>query len=307
MADKPERPKFKRRALGRSLSKRKLGKKDDEGEESGGEEAAADESSDDSAASAEPDDENDPTAPLPIATGPIPPAPTSAPPGAPQPSFDERMVKLRSGASWFTREFGAFLVGLGRSASSRGKEFGDNVVRPFSSALLEAVIALVLLAFTLLLGISLGRGLHPVLKTSADSTTPNTTAPPRGRGHPFPVASPTTRPSFKPLPERNKSEGAKQALTTFLEAINQGDHQSAYSQLSPGWQKELTFESFSKGYASARDLRYTIEEAVPLGSDRVQLEVILAVQEGANTRKYAGTYIALKTEDGWKLDSGSLR
>ena len=307
MADKPERPKFKRRALGRSLSKRRLGKKDeDEGDESGGEEAASEESSDDSSSSDD-GDANDPTAPLPIATSPIPPAPGANTPATPQPSFDERMVKLRSGASWFTREFGAFLVGLGRSASSRGKEFGDNVVRPFSSALLEAVIALVLLAFTLLLGITLGRGLHPVLKTSADGTGQTSVTPPRGRGHPFPVASPTTRPSFKPLPERNKSEGAKQALTTFLEAINQGDHQSAYAQLSPGWQKELSFENFSKGYASARDLRYTIEEAVPLGSDRVQLEVILAVQEGANTRKYAGTYIALKTDNGWKLDSGSLR
>ncbi len=303
MADKKDKPKFKRRALGRSLSKRRLGRrkdKDQENEEEEKEEQESEESSDDSSSDSSSDDAggDDPTAPLPITPSPIA-SPGEAPPS---PTFDEKMVTFRAGASRFTREFGEFLVSLGRSATDSGKRFGQEVVRPISNALFEAAVAIGLLALTVAFGFYLGRTLHPFLRQPAvEARTVNVT-PPRGRGHPFPAQQ-----SSRQLPRTGPSESARTALTAFLEAVNRGDHQTAYSKLSEAWQRELPYPTFSRGYARTRNLRYSLKDAIPLGVDRVQLNISVEVREGEAIRNYEGTYIAIKTPRGWKLDSGLLR
>lgn len=292
MADETPKPKFKRRPLGRTLGKRRLGKKDgDEEEARSGEDAPDSDAKEDSSPSpgAEDDPAEDSTLPLPNAGSPG----AALTPEA-GPTLGEQASVRKAAIGRFFKEFGAFTVEFVQWVASGGKKSWRSVVLPFSKALVDAAVSMCLILITLAIGILLGRYLHPVLDPPVETGQ---------RGHPFPVTS-TPLPTTNPDPT---ATDARAALERFLEAIDGRAYQAAYSLLSPGWRKELPYSTFEQGFAPTDSIRFNIKEAVPLGQDRVQLEVGLEVVENGNPRRYSGTYVAVKTAEGWRLDSGSLR
>lgn len=304
-----KKSRFKRRPLSRRLGSKRRKKAEEEAEEdedqsddSGDDDSSSDDSSSDSS-----DDDDAPAATEVVASDITQPISVGAPvaPAETPPNKGEKLIKFKAGATRFFREFGQFLLDLGQGTAARGKKFGDEVVKPFSTAFFEAMICIMLSILTLSVGFLAGRTLHA--QTRRAVVAEPAVRVPQGRGLPFPGQPGAGRGRPAPLPVRKTTDGAEGALTGFLHAINGGRYKEAYAFLSPNWQGELSFEAFKKGYSSSKNLVFKIEDAVSLGEDRVQLEVKLELEENGQKRDYQATYLALKTDSGWKLDSGTVR
>lgn len=313
--DGEKKSRFKRRP--RSLgSRRRLGSKrrgrdkEDEGdgeeeeksEEEGGDEDSGDDDSSDSSSDSSSDDGEVP------ATEVVPSpklGPGSATPTlpTPAPTRGEALIKVKSKLNWFTREFGKFLMDLGRDVQAGGQRFGSDVVKPFSKAVMEALLCIVLAIMTCGMGFVGGRALYaqshkPRAKvtTSKVPTTRNLGITPGGR-----------RGDSRPLPVRGGKEAAEAVLASFLANINKADYPRAYSLLSAEWKKELNASDFERGFSQSKEIKYRVLDSVELGKDRVQIDVTLQVKEKGKPRQYDYTYVMVRGADGWKLDSGSLR
>ncbi len=312
--DGEKKSRFKRRP--RSLgSRRRLGSKrrgrksEDEGEEEESEEGGDDKSEgddedggsdEDSSSSDASDDEPAPTEVVPSPKiGPGSATPTVP---TPAPTRGETLVKVKSKLNWFTREFGQFLMELGRDVQAGGQRFGSDVVKPFSRAVMEALLCIVLAIMTCGLGFVGGRALyaqsHKPRAKVVNSKIPTTRnlgiTPGKGR-------------KSRPLPTRDGKDAAEAVLAAFLANINKANYPRAYALLSSDWKRELSASKFEQGFSQSKDIKYRVLDSVELGKDRVQIDVTLQVTENGKPRKYDYTYMMVRGADGWKLDSGNVR
>jgi hypothetical protein len=109
----------------------------------------------------------------------------------------------------------------------------------------------------------------------------------------------------------NSPEAAQQSVRElvvgFYASINDHEYQRAYEALSPAWQKEMSFDTFKNGYKDTQAARCSVKGVRSLPGGRYQMDIGLEVKEKGRTRYFQGTYVAISTVGGWKLDQGSIR
>lgn len=220
--------------------------------------------------------------------------PMEGPPAA------ERWAGFAGSARRFGGKFSHFVFGLGRSAHEQGQTFGREVVRPFSSALLEAAISLTLLFMMVAAGVYSGRymKLASVGKTSLARLEHKVTQ------------------TSSSLDESSFSEGfdtkelhsrANRVLVNYLKALQDQDYRSAYDLLSPEWRNELVYEDFQSGYQTTTVLTYDIGQAETVDPRHVRIKAELEIEEGGQKKILEALYLAVLTPQGWRLDGSTYR
>ena len=114
------------------------------------------------------------------------------------------------------------------------------------------------------------------------------------------------RPRVIPATQNDVTRLARQAVTDFYTALDNRSFSIAYNALSPSWQRELSFEEFERGYRNTQSIRCDIRDARKINDKKIELDVDLEVMEGGKRYNYQGVYQAIKTNTGWKLDSGKI-
>lgn len=298
-----EKKKFKRKPLSRS---RRLGRRrkkgQEEEEESGADEGdSGDDSSgdDDDGDSGSPEPEAEATRPVSIPAATIPSTSGSGTPDLAAPPPAERMAKIKGSVRRFTTDFSHFLFGLGQSAHQSGQAFGQNVVKPFSQALVEAAISLAIIFVTGVAGLYLGR----YLKINTTSLTTTVVV---------------ERQSIQPAQNMDESfftEGfqaedfqkrATLTLTNYLDALKGRDYKLAYYQLSKGWQADLPYDSFEGGYSETVVESYDLGRAEVIDKTHIRIHAELSVTEKGQKKEYKANYLLVLTSEGWKLDGGAF-
>lgn len=119
-----------------------------------------------------------------------------------------------------------------------------------------------------------------------------------------PVIPPTR--TVQNSPELNQ-QAVRDLVSGFYDDISQKQYKRAYAALSPDWQKEISFEAFQAGYKDTESASCEVKSLRSLAGGRYQMEISLDVSEKGRKSHLKGTYIAVYTAKGWKLDQGSLR
>lgn len=301
----------KRRApLSRSrrLSSRRRRKSEDEeeGEEGGGDDeggAGAEAAEEAPLPSAVPDnsggaeEEQEFTRPVSLPSAPSSGTPDFPLVGAPP---AERMASLSGSARRLGNSIHNFLFGLGRTATEQSQTFGREVVRPFSSALMEAAVSLLLLFVMAACGVYTGRYLKlaSVGKTSLTSLEHKVVQ------------------SGDKIDESFFSEGfnteelhsrANRVLEGYLKALQDGDYRNAYEMLSPEWKAELAYPDFENGYRTTKVTSYEIGKAETVDQRHVRIKAELEVEEGGKKKILEALYLAVLSPQGWRLDGSTYR
>lgn len=99
---------------------------------------------------------------------------------------------------------------------------------------------------------------------------------------------------------------AEVAVMHFYAAVVRKDYTAAYHYLAGPWRSELDFNSFVEGYSHTNSLRTVIEQVVPMGEDRFQVDVGMVADEMGAKVDYVGSYLVEKIGDDWLMTSGSL-
>jgi hypothetical protein len=200
----------------------------------------------------------------------------------------------------FGQNFSNFLFGLGRTATEQSQTFGREVVRPFSSALLEAAISLALLFIMAICGVYTGRYLKLASVDKASLTT---------------LEHQVVQPGDK-IDESFFSEGfdtadlharANRVLENYLKALQDQDYRAAYDLLSSEWQAQLAYETFESGYRTTRISAYQIGKAETLDPRNVRIKAELEVEEGGQRKTLEAVYLAVLSSRGWRLDGSEYR
>ena len=100
---------------------------------------------------------------------------------------------------------------------------------------------------------------------------------------------------------------ATQAVLDFYNAIDGKSYSVAYDSLSTDWKKELSYPEFERGYRNTQSVRCTVIDSQTVADGKVEVKVEIEVVENGTSRRFAGTYQTERREDGWKLDSASVR
>lgn len=286
----------------RRLSSRRRRKSEDEedgeeGEEDGGGGAAE-------APAAPPPALESPAFEEPEQTRPVslPSAPGSGTPdfplvGAPP---AERWAGLAGGMRRFGQNFYRFLFGLGRTAHEQGQTFGREVVRPFSSALLEAAISLALLFLMAACGVYTGRYLK--LASVGQVSLSNLQHRPVQPGEKIDESFFAEGFNTQELHSR-----ANRVLENYLKALQDQDFRAAYDLLSPEWRAELAYEDFEAGYRTTRITTYEIGQAETVDQSHVRIRAELEVEEGGQRKLLEALYLAVLSPQGWRLDGSTYR
>lgn len=212
----------------------------------------------------------------------------------------ERWASLVGAARRFLQDFSSFILGASRTASQHGQAFGRDVVKPFSSALLEAALYLALLFAIGACGAYLGRFLKIAALGEAS-------LPAARQG--------VVRDPGQGIDESSFGEGfsteeinsrANRVLQSYLTAIQESNFRAAYDLLSPAWRKELPFESFEKGYSLTRVIGYEIGKAETVKPMQVKIRADIRVDENGKIRRLRAAYVAVLTSNGWRLDEGTF-
>lgn len=104
----------------------------------------------------------------------------------------------------------------------------------------------------------------------------------------------------------NKPNDAELTVMAFYKAVEQKDYAAAYAYLGGAWKAELDFERFVQGYSLTHSLKTTIQQVVPIGDNRFQVNVMMDAVEMGQQVPYQGTYLVEKLGDDWCMSSGSL-
>lgn len=212
----------------------------------------------------------------------------------------ERWASFSGSARRFGAAFSHYLFGLGRSAQQQGQVFGREVVKPFSSALLEAAVSLVLLFAMASLGVWVGRKVrvHTADKVALTAAAPKVVVPDQTMDDSYFSEGFNT----KELHSR-----ANRVLKNYLEALQSGDLQAAYDCLSPEWRSELSYRSFQAGYQTTRVTGFSIGEAETVDQRHVKIKARIEVEEKGNSKTLEALYLAVLSPQGWRLDGGTFR
>ena len=232
----------------------------------------------------------------------LPAAPSSGTPdfplvGAPP---AERIASMSGSARRLGDSIHNFLFGLGRTATEQSQTFGREVVRPFSSALLEAAVSLLLLFVMAACGVYTGRYLKlaSVGKTSLANLEHKVVE------------------SGAKIDESFFSEGfnteelhsrANRVLEGYLKALQDGDYRNAYEMLSPEWKTELAYPDFENGYRTTKVTSYEIGKAETVDQRHVRIKAELEVEEGGKKKVLEALYLAVLSPQGWRLDGSTYR
>ena len=308
--DEEEGSRKRRAPLSRSrrLSSRRRRKsaEEDDAEEGGSEgeagvaspSAAAENGPEDGNFGSDDADEQDFTRPVPS----LPSAPGSGSPDFPLVSAppSEQWASLQGSVRRFGIDFSSFLGGLGRSATVQGQAFGRDVVKPLSSALIEAALSLALIFVMGVVGVYFGR--HLRLATQSTSTA-------------VAIEHQAVQPGQK-IDESFFSQGfkteelhslANRVLKDYLKALQDQEFRVAYDLLSPEWRSELSFESFQAGYATTQVTAYEIGKAETVDQSHVRIKAEIEVEENGERKILEALYLAVLSPQGWRLDGGSFR
>lgn len=284
-----------------SSRRRRKSEDDDEGEEGGGDDEGGGDAAEEAPAPPPPaetsDDEPEFTRPVSLPSAPSSGTPDFPLVGAPP---AERWAGVSGSARRFGANFSNFLFGLGRTATEQSQTFGREVVRPFSSALLEAAISLLLLFVMGACGVYTGRYLK--LASVGKSSLTN--------------LEHKVVQSGEKIDESFFSEGfdteelhsrANRVLENYLKALQDGDFRGAYELLSPEWRAELPYEDFEAGYRTTKVSSYDIGKAETVDPRHVRIKAELEVEEGGERKVLEALYLAVLSPQGWRLDGSTYR
>lgn len=116
-----------------------------------------------------------------------------------------------------------------------------------------------------------------------------------------------------PPPTRTVNSTAElnqQAVTDlvigFYESINEKNYQNAYAALSPAWRHETSLDKFRNGYARTENAHCSVKSVHSLEGGRFVIDIELEVSESGKKHFYEGSYTAVSTSKGWKLDGGKI-
>ena len=99
---------------------------------------------------------------------------------------------------------------------------------------------------------------------------------------------------------------AEVAVMQFYAAVVRRDYTAAYHFLAGEWRNELDFESFVAGYSRTNSLRTTIDQVIPMGENRYQVDVGMVADEMGTRVDYIGSYLVEKLGEDWLMTAGSL-
>lgn len=301
--DEDEGGRKRRAPLSRSrrLSSRRRRKAEDEEEEgeSGSAEAGGGDEEAPPAPAADISGDDEPEFTRPVSTpsslgSALPDFPDVAPPPA------ERWASFSGSARRFGSNFSEFLFGLGRSAQEQGQTFGREVVKPFSSALLEAAISLALLFLMVAAGVYTGHRLKLASVGQASVTI---------------LESQVVQPNQNideslfshGLSDKELHARAHRVLENYLKALQQQNFRVAYDLLSPEWRQELAFDDFEAGYLTTKVSSYEIGKAETIDQRQVRIQAELEVQEGGQRKMLQALYLAVLSSQGWRLDGSTFQ
>lgn len=212
----------------------------------------------------------------------------------------ERWASFQGTARRFGIDFSSFVAGLGRSAQEQGQTFGREVVKPLSSALMEAAVSLVLLFVMGVCGVYLGRYLKVTFAPAPTALA---------------IEQQIVQPGQK-IDESFFSQGfdteelharANRVLENYLKSLKSEDFRAAYDLLSPEWKEELSFSTFEGGYRSTRVTAYSIGKAETVDQRHVRIKAEIEVEENGRRKVLEALYLAVLSGQGWRLDGGTFR
>lgn len=123
---------------------------------------------------------------------------------------------------------------------------------------------------------------------------------------PAPAAAPAAEVERPATPQRElvgaNLAGPESTVESFYSALDSADYQSAYSQLSSDWKRQLPYASFESGYSQTSSYQVRI-----LGTRGSKVEFTLHTVENGRAHDYVGSYTVIETAHGWQLDAGTLR
>ena len=102
-------------------------------------------------------------------------------------------------------------------------------------------------------------------------------------------------------------KAVRAVVEDFYRAINEHKLQDAYAHLSSDWQGVLGYEQFAAGYAATESAQCRVNSVRSLPAGKYALEVSLVMIEHGKQHQLRGTYVAIPTATGWKLDEGDIR
>lgn len=109
---------------------------------------------------------------------------------------------------------------------------------------------------------------------------------------------------------RSTAELNQEAVTDlvmgYYESINEKSYKDAYAALSAAWRKDISFEKFREGYAKSKDYRCNVRSVKSLEGGRYNVDFELEATESGKHKYFEGSYTAVSTGNGWKLDEGKL-
>ncbi len=212
----------------------------------------------------------------------------------------ERWASFQGSARRFGIDFSSFVAGLGRSAQEQGQTFGREVVKPLSSALMEAAVCLLLLFVMGASGVKLGQRLKRIFAPAPTALA---------------MEQQIVQPGQK-IDESFFSQGfnteelhsrANRVLENYLKSLKSEDFRAAYDLLSPEWREELSYSTFEGGYRSTRVTAYSIGKAETVDQRHVRIKAEIEVEENGRRKVLEALYLAVLSSQGWRLDGGTFR
>lgn len=108
----------------------------------------------------------------------------------------------------------------------------------------------------------------------------------------------------------NSPEADKRDVVALMErfyaAIDGQQHEEAYRCLSEGWQAVLPYDKFRSGYGKVTAANCRVDDAHSLRGGKFQIDISVEVTESGSTKRLRGSYVAVRTSSGWRLDEGEI-
>jgi hypothetical protein len=104
----------------------------------------------------------------------------------------------------------------------------------------------------------------------------------------------------------NGALAARSTLLKYLDHLGKGQTDEAYSLLTPGWQRDLSYTSFKDSFLDIEDVRWAVSDQRLNQNGNADVLVRLAYREGGKQRRFVGKFRLNRGPQGWRIDRAEL-
>lgn len=99
---------------------------------------------------------------------------------------------------------------------------------------------------------------------------------------------------------------ARSTLLRYLNHLGKRELDEAYALLSPEWQRDLSYGSFTDAFLDIEDVRYAVNDQRLNPDGKADVLIRLAYREGGRERRFVGRFRLTREAQGWRIDRAEL-